>query len=124
MKTLALPSEPVSATREERKQRYAEQLATIKNLSKSPLEPKAESKPKTAWLEEATSRENLTDKEAIIRGFFIVTMPILSAVAWYYDTYFILLLVPVLFYLEITAFTLYCPIKALFSNYRRPIKIE
>ena len=70
------------------------------------------------------STENLSVKEAIIRAAFVIMMPVLSAVDWNYHTHTLFFIVPVIFYLEVTAFTMYCPVKALFSNYSHPPKYE
>ncbi|MDP9076769.1 MAG: hypothetical protein M3O71_05045 [Bacteroidota bacterium] len=80
-------------------------------------------KPKSKWFLKNTS-ENLTNTEAIIRGALIITMPMLSAIDWNYGTHTMFFIAPVIFYLEVTAFTMYCPIKALFSNYGRSSHFE
>lgn len=64
----------------------------------------------------AEAPENLTIKEAIVRAALVVTMPMLSAIDWTYGTHTFYFIAPAIFYLEVTAFTMYCPIKAIFSN--------
>ena len=81
------------------------------------------SKPTTSWFN-AEAPENLTVKEVIIRAALVITMPILSAIDWTYGTHIFYFIAPSIFYLEVTAFTMYCPIKALFSNYSHPPKFE
>lgn len=65
--------------------------------------------------------ENLTTTEAVCRGGAIITMPLLLSL---FDSSFhtdvLPFIVPVMFYLEVTAFTMYCPIKAMFSDERQP----
>jgi len=68
--------------------------------------------------------ENLTDIEAAIRLLCLLFFPWLSYIDWTYHTYFMIFLAPILFYLEVTAFTLTCPVKRLFSNYTQAPKVE
>ena len=42
----------------------------------------------------------------------------------YISFVYVYFIAPSIFYLEVTAFTMYCPIKALFSNYSHPPKFE
>ncbi|UOE47160.1 DUF2892 domain-containing protein [Mucilaginibacter sp. SMC90] len=70
------------------------------------------------------SPENLSTTEAVIRGAMVFTMPILSSIDWNYHTHAMIIIAPVIFYLEVTAFTLYCPVKKMFSNYTHPSKYE
>ncbi|MFS2185751.1 hypothetical protein ACCC92_03695 [Mucilaginibacter sp. Mucisp84] len=70
------------------------------------------------------SPENLSTTEAVIRGALVFTMPVLSSIDWNYHTHAMIIIAPVIFYLEVTAFTLYCPVKRLFSNYTHPSKYE
>ncbi|MBS7565689.1 hypothetical protein MTO98_02035 [Mucilaginibacter sp. SMC90] len=74
-------------------------------------------KTKKGWFDK-DAPQNLTSKEAMIRGILVVTMPALSAIDWYCGTHTIYILAPVLFYLEVTALTMTCPIKSIFSKYR------
>jgi hypothetical protein len=118
MKTLALPP-------------YISFVHKKNNRTKNPVQvrltvkPKivSISKPATRWLN-AEAPENLTVKEAIIRAALVMTMPMLSAIDWTYGTHTFYIIAPAIFYLEVTAFTMYCPIKALFSNYSHPPKFE
>ena len=68
--------------------------------------------------------ENLSTTEAVIRGALVFTMPVLSSVDWNFHTHTMIFIAPIIFYLEVTAFTMYCPIKRLFSNYTHPSKYE
>ena len=83
----------------------------------------AVTKTKYKWFSE-DSAENLTVKESAIRGALVFTMPVLSAIDWNYGTHTMYFIAPVIFYLEVTAFTMYCPIKAMFSNYTQPSRYE
>ena len=83
----------------------------------------AGTKTRYKWFAE-DAPENLTVKEAVIRGALVFTMPVLSAVDWNYGTHTMYFIAPVIFYLEVTAFTMYCPIKAMFSNYTHPSRYE
>jgi len=83
----------------------------------------AGTKNKYKWFAE-DAPENLTVKEAVIRGALVFTMPMLSAIDWNYGTHTMYIIAPVIFYLEVTAFTLTCPIKAMFSNYNHPSRYE
>lgn len=80
-------------------------------------------KTKYKWFSD-DSTENLTVKESAIRGALVFTMPVLSAIDWNYGTHAMYFIAPVIFYLEVTAFTMYCPIKAIFSNYTHPSRYE
>ncbi|MGM9478164.1 hypothetical protein ACS5PU_17190 [Pedobacter sp. GSP4] len=69
--------------------------------------------------------ENVSTKEAIIRGLLIVAaVPLFTVVDRTYSTALLIFIVPVLFYLEVTAFTIYSPVKAIFSNYRLPQQFD
>ncbi|RKR81868.1 hypothetical protein BDD43_2029 [Mucilaginibacter gracilis] len=83
------------------------------------------SKPKSAgsWFN-AEAPENLTVKESVIRAAFVMTMPMLSAIDWTYGTHTLYFIAPAIFYLEVTAFTMSCPIKAFFSNDSHPPRFE
>ncbi|RYE05278.1 MAG: hypothetical protein EOP33_06770 [Rickettsiaceae bacterium] len=74
-------------------------------------------KTKTGWFDK-DAPQNLTSKGAMIRAILVITLPGAYALQWYYNLPIIYVLAPVLFYLEVTALTMTCPIKALFSNYR------
>jgi hypothetical protein len=78
---------------------------------------------KINWFAE-DSPENLSTAEAAIRGGLVVLIPILSAIDWNYGTHSMAFIAPVILYLEVTAFTMFCPIKALFSNYSHPSSYE
>lgn len=65
--------------------------------------------------------ENLTFTQAALRGAALIVMPLsLSLFDSSYHTDILPFIVPVMFYLEVTAFTMYCPIKAIFSSQRIP----
>jgi len=66
-------------------------------------------------------KENLTDRECLMRLAVFAVTPMLSVIDWYKGSYWILLFSPCTLYLELTALTLYCPIKASFSNFRRKL---
>lgn len=88
-------------------------------LPEEEMEPAKEEKfpiPETA--------ENLTGKEIAIRAACVILLPMLSGIDWTYHTHTVAIIVPVAFYLEVTAFTSYCPIKAIFSKYRKPDNYE
>lgn len=122
MKTLELPAYPGKL-----KSSSDQNVKTNEPVAVKPAKVKstalAISKHRTIWLN-PESRENVSVKEAVVRGALVVTGPMLSAIDWYNGTHTLYFIVPVLFYLEVSAFTLYCPIKALFSSYRQPIKYE
>jgi hypothetical protein len=122
MKTLELAPAPEIAKKRKLAQfRTTEQTPIAASLTKK--NDVAPVKIKSEWFLK-DSRENLTNTEAIIRGAFIITMPMLSAIDWDYGTHTMFFIAPVIFYLEVTAFTMYCPIKALFSNYIHPSHFE
>ncbi|MDN3550676.1 hypothetical protein [Mucilaginibacter aquaedulcis] len=83
----------------------------------------AVAKTKHRWFAQDTP-ENLTVKGSVIRGALVFTMPVLSAIDWNLGTHTMYFIAPVIFYLEVTAFTMYCPVKALFSNYTHPSRYE
>jgi hypothetical protein len=120
MKTLALPSyQSFVHTKNKR----------VKNQVTTEVQPETKEKDtikletKTSWLNDEAS-ENLTVKECVIRAALVITMPMLSAIDWNYGTHTLIFIIPVIFYMEVTAFTMNCPIKALFSNYNHPPKFE
>jgi hypothetical protein len=122
MKTLELaPAPEIAEKRKSAQFRTAEQTPIAAPVTKE--NDVAVVKTKREWFLKDTP-ENLTNTEAIIRGAFIITMPMLSAIDWNYGTHTMLFIAPVIFYLEVTAFTMYCPIKALFSNYINPSHFE
>jgi len=121
MKTLQLEQYPVKIkTGNAKSNRIAEiqqqPTVTVKTIAQTV-------KRKRGWFNE-DAPENLTVKEAVIRGAFVILMPMLSAIDWHYGTYTLFFIAPIIFYLEVTAFTQMCPIKALFSNYTHPTKYE
>lgn len=118
MKTLLLPPDPQDIT----KHKTAE--AKIASKSASVIHNGFSWSKLTAKLFPEDTAENLSTTEAVIRGALVFTMPVLSAVDWNYHTHTMLMIAPVIFYLEVTAFTMYCPIKRLFSNYSHPSRIE
>jgi hypothetical protein len=95
----------------------AKKPTTVKNMTAVTVNNKK------VWFN-PESRENVSVMEAVIRGACVVTMPMLAAIDWYNGTHTMYFIAPVIFYLEVSAFTLYCPIKALFSNYNQPVKYE
>jgi hypothetical protein len=122
MKTLELaPAPEITKKRTVVQLRTAEQTPIVAPVIKE--NKVAAIKTKNKWFLK-DSPENLTNTEAIIRVAFVITMPMLSAIDWNYGTHTMFFIVPVIFYLEVTAFTLYCPIKALFSKYIRPSNFE
>lgn len=120
MKTLALPTYQSFLNRKNQLPKndhpIDEQTITTEKDTDRP--------PKKNSLFNPESPENLTLKECIIRGAFVMILPMLSTINWTYETYTLILIIPTIFYLEVTAFTMNCPIKALFSNYSHPSKFE
>ena len=55
--------------------------------------------------------QNITFTESIIRVLCIPGLALCSAIAWYLMPAYVFLLIPIRFYLIVTAFTLYCPVK-------------
>jgi hypothetical protein len=74
-------------------------------------------KTKTGWFDK-DAPQNLTYKGAGIRGILVVCMPGLSAIDWYLGTYTMIFIAPLIMYLAVTALTMTCPVKALFSDYK------
>lgn len=68
------------------------------------------------WLDK-DAPQNLSGREAAIRGLLVVILPPLSGIDWYFGTSFIVVLAPLLFYLEVTALTRTCPVKHIFRKY-------
>lgn len=122
MKTLQLPPDPRDLTKNKIREVNIE-------LPKAPVQHEPEqSKPvldnflKRFFPDDAP--ENLSTTEAVIRGALVFTMPVLSSIDWSYHTHTMIIIAPVIFYFEVTAFTLYCPVKRLFSRYTHPSKYE
>lgn len=66
----------------------------------------------------ADGSQNLTGTEAVIRAIFVVVSPSFSAIDWYMGTHTLYFIAPLIIYFALTALTMNCPIKALFSKYR------
>jgi hypothetical protein len=122
MKTLQLPPDPRDLTKNKVRQVNIE-------LPKVPLQHGA-GQPKPV-LENFLKRffpddapENLSTTEAVIRGALVFSMPVLSSIDWNCHTHTMIIIAPLIFYCEVTAFTLYCPVKRLFSSYIHPSKYE
>jgi len=120
MKTLTLPPHP---TFTHTKNNHYSKQPIAKTVAIVEQEKPSAAKAAKTWFN-AEAPENLTVKEAITRAAFVITMPMLSAIDWSYGTHTLIFIIPVIFYLEVTAFTLSCPIKALFSNYSHSTKYE
>ncbi|WP_413666962.1 hypothetical protein ACEN9X_20825 [Mucilaginibacter sp. Mucisp86] len=122
MKTLQLPPDP----RDLAKNKTHEADTELKKASVQPTarysQPVLDNFLKRFFPDD--SPENLSTTEAVIRGALVFTMPVLSSIDWNYHTHAMIIIAPVIFYLEVTAFTLYCPVKRLFSNYTHPSKYE
>jgi hypothetical protein len=71
-------------------------------------------------VESDTAGENITIKNALIRILLIPGLAFTSAIAWDVDPYYIIILAPTVFYLIFTAFTLYCPLTALWYTIIHP----
>jgi len=72
------------------------------------------------WITHDNS-ENLSFTQAALRASAVISMPlILSAIDWSFHIDILIFIIPVMFYFEVTAFTMYCPIKAIFTNYKLP----
>ncbi|MDB5147353.1 MAG: hypothetical protein JWQ57_1373 [Mucilaginibacter sp.] len=122
MKTLQLPPDPRDLTKNKTREVNVE-------LKEVPEPPKVkQSKPvlddflKRFFPDDAP--ENLSTTEAVIRGALVFTMPVLSSIDWNCHTHTMIIIAPLIFYFEVTAFTLYCPVKRLFSSYIHPSKYE
>ncbi|MGN8055046.1 hypothetical protein ACTJKN_02160 [Pedobacter sp. 22163] len=76
------------------------------------------------WFNHETP-ENLTFIQAGLRGGALILMPLILLI---FDsslhTDVLPFLVPVMFYLEVTAFTMYCPIKAFISTEKLPEQFD
>ena len=75
-------------------------------------------KTKTGWFDK-DAPQNLSYREAGIRGILVVCMPALSAIDWYLGTHTMIFIAPLIMYLAITALTMTCPVKALFTKVKR-----
>ena len=82
------------------------------------------------WFDKYT-RENVTATEALIRATLVMVIPVFSAIDWDCGVHTMIYIAPIIFYSEVTVFTMTCPIKSLFSNYttvrtnniqKRPVK--
>jgi hypothetical protein len=74
-------------------------------------------KTKTGWLDK-DAPQNLTYKGAAIRGILVVFMPALSAIDWYLGTHTMIFIAPLIMYLAVTALTMTCPVKSVFSKFK------
>jgi len=90
----------------------------------------AREKTKAKWFDKYT-RENVTATEALIRATLVMVIPVFSAIDWDCGVHTMIYIAPIIFYSEVTVFTMTCPIKSLFSNYttvrtnniqKRPVK--
>jgi thioredoxin reductase (NADPH) len=72
-------------------------------------------KTKKGWFDK-DAPQNLTYKEAGIRGIFVVCMPVLSAIDWNLHTHTMLFIAPLITYFAVSALTMTCPVKELFSK--------
>ena len=72
-------------------------------------------KTKKGWFDK-DSPQNLTYKEAGIRGIFVVCMPVLAAIDWNFHTHTMFFIAPFIMYLAVSALTMTCPVKELFSR--------
>jgi len=122
MKILQLPPDPRDFAKSKRTKVDLDlKKATVQQEVKQP-KPVLDDFLKRFFPDDAP--ENLSTTEAVIRGALVFSMPALSAIDWNYHTHAMIIIAPVIFYLEVTAFTLYCPVKRLFSNYTHPSKYE
>jgi hypothetical protein len=122
MKTLQLPPDP----RDIAKNKIGK--VTIE-LPKKPLKEEVEQS-KLVWdnfmkrFFPVDAPGNLSTTEAVVRGALVFTMPVLSSIDWNCHTHTMIIIAPLIFYFEVTAFTLYCPLKRLFSSHTHPSKYE
>lgn len=122
MKTLQLPPDPRDLAKNKIRKADTElKEAPVQSVAEHP-KPVLDNFLKRFFPDDAP--ENLSTTEAVIRGAMVFTMPVLSSIDWNYHTHAMIIIAPVIFYLEVTAFTLYCPVKRLFSNYTHPSKYE
>lgn len=70
------------------------------------------------------SVQNLNGWEAGLRGVLVVFMPFLCSIDLYNGTNTMFFIAPVIFYLEVTALTLTCPIKSIFLKKKQNGPIE
>lgn len=104
--------------------------AILNNTSKTTLPSVRQEKASSrfyallGWFNHETP-ENLTFIQAGMRGGALIVMPLILLI---FDsslhTDVLPFLVPVMFYLEVTAFTMYCPIKAIFSAEKLPEQFD
>jgi hypothetical protein len=122
MKTLQLPPDPRdSAKKRTREVNIELPRASVQQESKQ-SKPVLDNFLKRFFPDDAP--ENLSTTEAVIRGALVFTMPVLSSIDWNCHTHTMIIIAPLIFYFEVTAFTLYCPVKRLFSSYTHPSKYE
>ncbi len=72
-------------------------------------------KTKKGWFDK-DAPQNLSYKEAAIRGMIVVFMPALSAIDWYLHTHTMYFIAPLTMYLAVSALTMTCQVKALFTK--------
>ena len=91
--------------------------APVKNVEHIALEDKAMIgiKTKTGWFDK-DAPQNLSYKEAGIRAIIVVFMPTLSAIDWYLHTHTMIFIAPLTMYLAVSALTMTCQVKALFTK--------
>ena len=114
--TIALLAFPERVITAERKIDHSEVSRKVHHIKGISVEPSKTVKFKRLNFD---TRENLTDKQCIIRLCALILLPALSAMDWFLGTYYLFLVAPVVLYLTITAFISYCPGKALFSSSER-----
>ncbi|EHQ24879.1 hypothetical protein [Mucilaginibacter paludis] len=118
MKTLALP--PYNSFTHKKNKRPEKKVQPVLAVKQKIV---SKSKSAVRWFN-AEAPENLSVKESVIRAAFVITLPMLSAIDWTYGTHLLYFIAPAIFYLEVTAFTMNCPIKALFSHDSHPPRFE
>jgi hypothetical protein len=75
-------------------------------------------KTQSGWFDK-DAPQNLTYKDAAIRGILVVCMPTRSAIDWYLHLHTMIFIAPLIMYLAVTALTMTCPVKALFTRFKR-----
>jgi hypothetical protein len=88
---------------------------TANHTQAAPSKKTAIKKARIRWFADDCP-ENLTYTEAFIRGAMVVLVPMISAIDWNYGTHALFFIAPVVFYLEFTVFTMFCPAKSLLSS--------
>jgi len=121
---MKLPELPELPPYPERHHKNPQQKPVIEPVVPMAAPPETEQPPKKKFWLFKDSKENLSKKEIIFRAASIFLLLPVVALDWYFGTKIVYVLVPTLFYLEVTAFTSYCPIKAIFSDDSEPIKYE